>query len=460
MRDKSRQPLLKGLLAALLLSQVLCAQALPDLKRGQAALDDGDRVTAEREFRALADFGLPDAQIALADMLSRGAPAQRNVQEAMALYLQAGLRDSRGYARLANLFATDYTIDPAQMDLIIDKLVKRHDRGEKTLAGDIGALLLARGGGHNLPEVGQWAQRARDWGDIRGDLQLGMLCDIPLARPENPGCALPNYRKAAPFSTEAAGRLIALLQRHPELGGSADAASRYKAGFVPAERYGIYRTYLKAVAGLPQIAVAETLLADLFSESTLPVRPSPTMAMEIVDGGATVTPPGAIDNTVYDPTDAALELLGAYAKSTGPEARGKFLGLIAYTRRVRPLETALTESNVYIAGTLMPSEPARAIAVLQPWADRSPAAAFVLADIYRVGYADESDYALASRYYEVAGKGGMGRAWYSLTRMYLGSPALIPDRQRAELYADQARKAGYLQVDYLLESIPEMQGAL
>lgn len=460
MRDNSRQPLLKGLVAALLLSQVLCANALPDLKRGQAALDSGDRVTAEREFRALAEFGLPDAQIALADMLSRGAPAQRKVQEAMELYLQAGLRDSRGYARLANLFATDYTLDPAQMDLIIDKLVKRHDRGEKTLAGDIGALLLARGGGHNLPEVGQWAQRARDWGDVRGDVQLGMLCDIPLARPENPGCALPHYRKAAPVSTEAAGRLIALLQRHPELGSSSEAALRYKAGFVPAERYGLYRTYLKGVAGLPQIAVAETLLADLFSESTLPVRPSPMMAMEIVEGGAAVTPPGAIDNTVYDPTDAALELLGAYAKSTGPEARGKFLGLIVYTRRVRPLETALTEANVYIAGTLMPAEPARAIAVLQPWAERSPAAAFMLGDIYRVGYADESDYAQASRYYEFAGKGGVGRAWYSLTRMYLGSPALIPDRQRAEKYADHARQAGYLQVDYLLESIPEMQGAL
>lgn len=444
---------------ALLLSQVPLAHALPDLKRGQAALDGGDRVAAEREFRALADFGLPDAQIALADMLSRGAPAQRKVQEAMELYLKAGLRDSRGYSRLANLFATDYTIDPAQMDLIIDKLVKRHDRGEKTLAGDIGALLLARGGGHNLPEVGQWAQRARQWGDIRGDVQLGMLCDIPLARPENPGCALPHYRKAAPFSTEAAGRLIALLQRHPELGGSAEVASRYKSGFVPAERYGIYRTYLKSVSGLPQIAVAETLLADLFSESTLPVRPSPTMAMEIVDGVA-AAPPGAIDSTVYDPTDAALELLGAYAKSTGPEARGKFLGLVAYTRRVRPLETALTEANVYIGGTLVPAEPERAIAVLKPWAERSPAAAFMLADIYRVGYLDESDYAQASHYYELAGKGGMGRAWYSLTRMYLGSPALVPDRQRAEKYADLARKAGYLQVDYLLESISEMQGAL
>lgn len=457
--SKSR-PFLMGFALLLLGSHSPDALALPDLKRGQAALDTGDRVTAEREFRALAEFGLPDAQLALGDMLTKGPPAQRRVQEAMELYLKAGMRDSRGYARLANLFATDYTLDPAQMDLIIDKLVKRYERGEQTLAGDIGNLLLARGGGHNLPEVAVWSRRAREGGDVRGDLQLGMLCDLPLARPENPACAHEHYRRAAPSSTEAAGRLIALLQRHPELGNSRDAAQKYKSGFVPAERYSMYRIYLKGVAGVPQVGVAETLLADLFNEATQPVRPSPQMAVEIADPASTALPPGAVDLTVYDPTDAALELLTAYSRNTGPEARSKFLALIPYTRRVRPLETALTEANVYIAGTLMPAEPARAIEVLTPWAERAPAAAFMLGDIYRVGYADEADYVRATRHYEFAGKGGLGRAWYSLTRMYLGSPALIPDRRRAEEYAARARKAGYLQVDYLLETIPEQQGAL
>lgn len=456
---KSRSFLL-GLAVLLLAGQSVDALAMPDLKRGQAALDRGDRVTAEREFRALAEFGLPDAQIALGDMLSRGAPAQRRVQEAMELYLKAGMRDSRGYARLANLFATDYTLDPAQMDLIIDKLVKRYERGEKTLAGDVGNLLLARGGGHNLPEVAVWSTRARDWGDTRGDLQLGMLCDLPLARPENPACALAHYRRAAPYSTEAAGRLIALLQRHPELGNSQEAALKYKSGFVPAERYSAYRIYLKGVAGVPQVGVAETLLADLFNDTTQAVRPSPQLATEIADPSSLAAPPGAVDMTVYDPTDAALELLSAYARNTGPEVRRKFNELIPYLKRVRPLETALTEANVYIAGTLVPAEPARAIEALKPWADTAPAAAFMLGDIYRVGYVDESDYGLATRYYEFAGKRGLGRAWYSLTRMYLGSPALIPDRRKAEDYADRARKAGYLQVDYLLETIPEQQGAL
>ncbi|HEX4869330.1 MAG TPA: hypothetical protein VFV15_01215 [Moraxellaceae bacterium] len=443
----------------LLAAPLAPAQALPDLKRGQAALDAGDRVTAEREFRALAEFGLPDAQIALGDMLTGGPPAQRRVQEAMELYLKAGMRDSRGYARLANLFATDYTLDPAQMDLIIDKLVKRYDRGEYALAGDIGNLLLARGAGHNLPEVKAWAERARASGDVRGNLQLGMLCDVPLARKEDPACALQHYRKAAPFSTEAAGRLVALLQRHPELGSSQEAALRYKSGFVPPERYSLYRVYLKAVAGVPQIAVAETLLADLFNEETRPVRPSPAKAMEIADPTMLVTPPGTVDTTIYDPTDAALELLSAYSKSTGPEARRKYLALLPYLHRVRPLETALTEANVYIAGTLMAAQPDKAVEVLEPWAERSPAAAFMLGDIYRVGYLDEAIYEKAQHYYEMAGKAGLGRAWYSLTRMYLGSPALVPDRRRAEAYAELARKAGYLQVDYLLETIPDTQGA-
>lgn len=454
------RPSLPVLLAAGLLLAVPPAQALPDLKRGQAALDGGDRATAEREFRALAEFGLPDAQIALADLLVDGPPARRKVAEAMELYLKAGKRDSRGYARLAHLFATDYTLDPAQMDVIIEKLVKRYDRGEHALAGDVAALLLARGSGHNLPEVAVWARRAREWGDVRGDLQLGMLCDFPLARPENPSCAQEHYRRAAPYSTEATGRLVGLLQRHADLGNSAEAASRYKGGFVPAERFGIYRTYYKAVAGVPQVAVAEMLLADLFNDSTVAVRPSPLQAREIADPESALAPGAMVDPSLYDPTDAAVELLNAYARNTGPEVRGKYLALLPYVRRVRPLEAALSEANVYIAGALMPAEPSRAVEALLPWAERSPAAAFLLGDIYRVGYLDEADYRSARRHYEFAGRGGMGRAWYALTRMYLGSPALTPDRRLAEQYAEKARAAGYLQVDYLLETIPQTQGAL
>jgi TPR repeat protein len=442
-------------LGILLGSVNLPAHALADLRRAQALLDEGDRERAGREFRELAEFGLPDAQIALGDMLTSGPPAQRNVKEAIQWYLRAGMRDSRGYSRIAHLFATDYTVDPAEIDAIITKLVRRHDRGERALAGDIGQLLLARGGGHNLPEVKQWALRALDWGDVRGSLQLGMLCDTPLARTVDPLCALKHYRDAAPHLPEAAGRLIALQQRFPETGASAKSAASLKVGFQPAERYSIYRVYLKNVARVPQMKVAEVLLSDLFNDTTQPVRKTSTLAMEIVDRDQMQEDP-----VIYDPTDAAIELLSAYARNTGPEAKRKFLALLPYLQRVRPLEAALMEADVYIEGTLLAAEPARAEAVLLPWAERSGAAAFALADIYRVGYLDEPDYAAASRYYELAGKMGLPRAWYSLTRLYLGSPAFVADTPRAHQYADQARKAGYMQVDFLLESIPEMQGAL
>jgi TPR repeat protein len=444
----------RAALAGLLLCLALPAAAMPDLKRGQAALEAGDRVTAEKEYRALAEFGLPEAQIALGDLLSSGLTSQRRVKEAIDWYYKAGFRTSRGYSRIAQLYATDFTVDPADIDVVIDKLVRRHDRGEKALAADIGDLLLARGAGHNLPEVKVWSLRAKAWGDVRGDVQLGMLCDVPLARPENPPCAQEHYRLASRSSTEAAGRLIALLQRHPELGISAKVAGEVKGPFLPAERYQIYRTYLKAAANVPQMSVAEVLLADLFNETTKPVRESPALAMALVDPAQR-----EFDRSIFDPTDAAVELLSAYSRNTGPEAKRKFLGLLPYVQRVRPLEAALVEAEVYIAGTLLPAEPHRAEAALLPWAERAPAAALLLGDMYRVGYLDEADYGKALRYYQLAGQKGMGTAWYSLTRLYLGNPGFIPDRGRAEHYADLARKAGYLQVDFLLETIPEMQGA-
>jgi alginate biosynthesis protein AlgK len=449
-----RQSFFSGLMLLLLAGFSLPLAAMPDLRRGQAALDAGDRAGAEREFRALADFGLPEAQIALGDMLSAGPPAQRRVKEALEWYLRAGQRDSRGYSRIASLYTRDYTVDPADIDAIIDKLVKRHDRGERALAGDIGQLLMARGGGHNLPEVAQWAKRAKDWGDVRGSLQLGMLCDVPLARKVDAQCAQKNYREAAPHLAEAAGRLIALQQRYPELGASVQTAGRLKAAFPPPERYSMYRTYLKGVAGVPQMGVAEVLLVDLFNENTRPVRSQSTLALELVDPEQMQEDP-----LIYDPTDAAIELLSAYTKNTGPEAKRKFLTLLPYLQKVRPLEAALMEADVYIDGTLLPAEPKRAEAALLPWATRSAAAAFQLGEIYRIGYIDEPDYEAAILHYEIAGKAGLPRAWYSLTRLYLGAPAFMADRSRAQLYADNARKAGYAQVDYLLENQPELQGA-
>lgn len=443
------------LLVALLAAVASSAQAMGDLRRAQALLDQGDRDGAVREYRELADFGLPEAQIALGDLLTSGPPATRNVRQAIQWYLQAGKRDSRGYSRIAHLYATDYSVDPAEIDAIIDKLVRRHDRGERALAADIGQLLLARGGGHNLPEVRHWAELGRAWGDVRGSLQLGMLCDVPLARKVDPACALKHYRAAAPELPEAAGRLIALLQRYPELGSSSATAASIKVGFLPAERYSIYRTYLKGVARVPQIRVAEVLLGDLFTSTTQPVRKSSGMALDLVDRDRMQEDP-----MIFDPTDAAIELLSAYTRNTGPEAKAKYLALLPYVRKVRPLEAALMESDVYIKGTLLPAEPAKAEAVLMPWAERSAAAAFALGDIYRVGYLDEPDYAAATRHYESSGRMGLPRAWYSLTRLFLGGPAFVADPVRARRYADEARKAGYLQVDFLLESMPQVQGAL
>lgn len=450
-----RNILFYTLIFSIISSLSVVAMALPDLERAQAALDRGDRITAEKEFRVLAEFGLPSAQIMLGDLLNSGPPAGRRIKEALRWYVRAANRDSRGSARLASLYATDASLDPVEMDKVIDQLVKRYGRGERVLAGDIAGLLLARGSGHNHAEVKAWAERALLNNDIRGNVQLGSLCDVPLAKPEQPACAQKNYRAAAEYSIEAAGRLIASLQRHPESGSSAKTAGKMKNYFTAEDRYGIYRVYLKGVARMPQVGVAEALLRDLFNESTKAVHTSSAQARELAD-------PEDINGNydVYDPTDAAIELASAYAKNVGEESRKKFFALLPYLHRVRPLEVALLEADAFIDGNLVPAHPARAEKILLPWAERAPAAAFMLGNLYKAGFLDEADHLAASRYYQLAGKGGMGQAWYALTRLYLSSPSFQPDPVRAEKYADLARKAGFLQVDFLLESSPVIQGAL
>lgn len=437
---------------ALLAGLSACA-ALPEMQRAEHALAQGRRDDAEQEYRALARFGLPAGQLALGDLLSRPPTTPARRTEAVQWYERAARRDSRALGRLAGLYARDAGYPAVAADGLLDRMAAAYARGELALAGDIADLLLARGAGRNAGEIGAWAERASAIGDKRGDYLLGVLCNRPLRPVPDVACAKAHYQQAEEAIPEAAGSLLALQQQQPDP-ESAGTLARRLAGFhVGAARYAVYRAYLRKVNGVPQVTVAEALLSGLFDDTTSSTSDEATQANAIAD------PELDQDAAVYNPTDAAVELARAYAGNVGEEAREKLFALLPYLRRARPLEAALIEADVDVAGNLVPTDAEAARQLLLPWVERSPAAAYALANLYRTGLLDEPDFGRAEQLFRQAAEGGLGKSWYVLTRLYVGTPGLKPDPARAMAYAEKARQAGYSHVDGLLELIEVPPGA-
>lgn len=437
-------PLLRLLLPAAVLSLAGCA-TLPDMEVAASALARGDRASAEAQYRALAEFGLPSAQLALGDLLADGPDREARRAEARQWYERAARRDARGLGRISGLEARNPALDDAGLDALLERLLARYDRGEASLAADIADLLLARGYGRNAPEVAAWARRAVAIGDRRGDYLLGVLCDQPFREVADPGCAAPRYRASAAALPEAAGALIALAQRHPGHGTPLALAREAALRHGGPARLTVYRVYRRK-AGVPQVSVAEALLAGL-SRPTVAATPAadPAQAAALVDAALDPAASG------WDPVAADVELADAYAANVGEDARSRLFAQLEALRRVRPLEADLIESRVQAEGNLVPRDPARAAALLQPHLEESPAAAYAYAVLLRGGDLDEPDYDGAVRWFERAGEGGLGKAWYQLTRLFLESPGFASDRARAEVYAARARASGFGYVDALLD---------
>ncbi|MDF2447127.1 MAG: Sel1 protein [Moraxellaceae bacterium] len=422
-----------------------CAH-LPDTGRAAAALQQGDRAAAEAQYRALAEFGLPGAQLALGDLLANGPARERQLAEAITWYERAARRDARGLGRISGLYARDPALDASALDALTERLQARHARGELQLSADIADLLLARGNGRNAREVERWARQAARIGDPRGEYLLGMLCDQPLREMPDVPCAARHYSASAAQLPEAAGALVALAQRHNGVGLPLQLAREAAARHAGAARHSVFRVYRKKVGGVPQLSVAEVLLGGLFRRDARAGVADATQAAAIVE------PEMEAAAATWDPTDAAVELANAYAANVGEDARTRLLDLLAWLRTVRPLEADLIEAEVYTDGNLLPSDPLRAQALLRKHADTSPAAAYAYGGLLRSGMLDEPDYAGAVQWFERAGEGGLAKSWFILTRLYLYSPGFAPDRARAEAYAARARENGYVMVDALLDS--------
>jgi TPR repeat protein len=144
---------------------LLLLTACADLDVGKQAKQDGDYVAARKNYEKLADFGYPEAQIAMADMLVKGQGGPVDTVKAKE-YLQKAYEqgDARAAYQLAMIYekeenfqrAGDYYKQALQEDYpkAAVKLGKLYNKGKGRVADPVtGLAYYYYAQNHNVQDV-------------------------------------------------------------------------------------------------------------------------------------------------------------------------------------------------------------------------------------------------------------------------------------------------------------------
>lgn len=384
---------------------------LADRGDAQAQLSVGlfsdDQAERMRWLRLLAEKGNPEAQYNLAVELSSSDASSPEAMtwyaKAFTTYLEQGKRgDARAQEEVAFLYdhGPGSMLNPAQATTWMRQAVDSYR--QLAQKDDLAAMewLTSRDyAGKDDREVQVWRERivaahrlAAERGSIPDQLWLGD--DLRLNDPE---AAVTWYTKAA-----GAGSVVALLrlgELHQELSSSADNDEQAQ------ELAGEARTWYAAAAGRGS-AAAQVALADMLhqGEGGIP---------DLVEAARLYRLATAEDNGT-----AAFRLAGLYALGEGvPVDPSEALRLYQVAARRGIAEGAVQVGLMYAAGEGVTKNVDEA----KTWLERAgrfptPALAVRLGRIYLADDVIAHDYAEALRYFNIAA--GQPEAQYHLGLMY------------------------------------------
>ena len=395
------------LLLVAALSLAGCA-GLPDQRLANEALQNGDSVTAEQNYRQLAALGYADAQVGLADIqLDSGDPAL--VPQAEATYRQAADQSPRAAARLGKLLAGKPNASDAELQEAQQRLEQALTRGEQgsllplTLlylqypqrfakvdpqqrisqwraAGipqaELAQLLLYRSQGsydQHLPEIERICKAALSTQDI---------CYAELATV---------YQKRG--QTEPQATLLQQLQ------------SAYQAGAVPAQR-------LESVAQVladPELGKPDEKAAQQLLEQIAPSYPAAWVSLA---------------QLLYDyPALGDIDQLLKYLKNGHEAAQPR---------------AELLLGKLYYEGKLLPQDPQKAEQHLLKAAASETNAHYYLGQLYRRGYLGQIDPQQALQHLLIAARGGQSSADFALAQMFSAGRGFQPDPVNAYVFSQLA----------------------
>lgn len=221
--DKNNQSAFKKLLALLpktaLLLSLAFLSACADLKTAQRAEESGDFAVAEQNYRELAEFGIPEAQLKYASFLNRHGTNEDQRRILIAQLNKALENDSENtkiHMALGKLYEAQ---KPADYASAFSNYKKAYQLGDKSAAYSTGSM-LARA--DRSREAINWLEIALNNGDARAARALGRIYEKRNDVPVDLHKALSYYRYAAAQDVEGAEQNVARVekklqkQQHPK----------------------------------------------------------------------------------------------------------------------------------------------------------------------------------------------------------------------------------------------------
>ncbi|AJQ93016.1 tetratricopeptide repeat protein [Gynuella sunshinyii] len=407
-------------LIVLVLFMTGCAH-VADMDMADRAMAAGRADEAAKHYRTLAKFGVPEAQIKLADYLvERG-----QWQTAEQWYLAAEKSgDQRAWGRLGQLY-------------------QRHAQGR---------LTVAQAAAH------QFEQAAAHGDDSVADNLLELYLDFP---------SLPRYAGLEPLIEQRMNR--------------GDAGSRYLLvryyqfnGQEQARRHDIVRLCREA---LDVVYDCYPLLADLFERYPDLGKPADLQQhmqqrwqqqqLQASDAwkfarwfiaSERVTPQPKISMQLLKMIDQEYpraSSLEADLMRKNP-ALGNTTELLSILQRGREQASAEAEymtGLIYFEGRLVAADPQLAEQHLLKASGEVPQAHFYLGRLYRLGHLGRANPQKAVQHYLLAGRRGSAKAYFELSRYFLDGVGIGRNLTYAYGFAQLSSEAGYQRATTLLHEI-------
>jgi alginate biosynthesis protein AlgK len=406
----------RGLAACALAVSFVCAALppepdLPDLRRGQKAAAAGNIAEAERDLVPLSQMGYLEAQIALAGLYAQSEePA--TIEKAVHWFRVAATQDSRVLVPLARVLlkmdepstfaeaekflrAADKKGDPRALAALLEFYTDHPERDEKKEV----RTLVARAEKDKAPEpeaaLIRWYRHSLP--DERLEAALAQRC--AKARDRLPECYVDLARY---YRSRGDKKALASL--------AADAPKRFGSGAMPApvlERTA-WSMVTEGVPGEPQPELAYPLLKRMMESS-------PTALVRVARL--------QVEYPQLDPGANPEKLLQTAL------AQGS-------------LEAALALGRLYMNGTRVPADPAKAERYLREASATQPAAHYFLGRIYKRGELGVADPERAAGHLLSAARGGYARADYLLAQLFSDNRGVRVNRVNAWVFATLAARNG------------------
>ena len=395
--------------------------AVADMDMADREMAAGHPQKAVKHWQTLARFGLPEAQLKLGDYYvdhSDWAMAEK-------WYLEAEKQhEPRAYGRLGRLYQQQADGRQAVINAADHYLQRAAAAGDESIADNLLNLYLEYPQLPRYPGLEQLIQKRLARGDMGSQYILVRYYQLNGQEQDKKTEIVRLCSEALDQVYDCYPLLADFYQRYPELGSNQQLIDHMQQRWQQqrVDAYNVWK-FAKWFIG---------------SDRT---KPQPMAAMALL----------RLVDQDYPPA-MSLEA-DMIRRNPALGSKQQLLTLLQRGREQGSADAEYLTGLIYFEGKVVALDPYQAEQHLLLAADQVAMAHFYLGRIYRLGYLGRDNPQAAVQHYLMAGRKGIGKAYFELARYYWQGVGIVPNQHYAYGFAQLALEDGYQSAQGLITEI-------